>query len=70
MLVRRAVLTELHHAGELQLRAVRRHQAQGEDEPPEVLLRGLTGALAIALGVAPSEVGWQGVTFFAVFYGN
>lgn len=28
------------------------------------------GALGITLGVAPGEVGWRGVTFFAVFYGN
>lgn len=70
MLIRRAVLAELHHTGELQLRAVRWHQAQGQDEPPEVLLGGLMGALGITLGVVPGEVGWQGGSLFAVFYGN
>lgn len=44
LLLQRPVLPQHHHTGELQLRAVRRHQAQGEDQPAALLLRGLKGA--------------------------
>lgn len=43
LLLQRPVLPQHHHTGELQLRAVRRHQAQGEDQPAALLLRGLKG---------------------------
>ncbi len=41
LLLQRPVVPQHHHAGELQLRAVRRHQAQGEDQPAALLFRGL-----------------------------
>lgn len=44
LLLQRPVLSQHHHTGELQLWAVRRHQAQGEDQPTALLLRGLKEA--------------------------
>lgn len=41
LLLRRPDLTLLHHPGELQLRALRWHQAQGEVQPTAVLLGSL-----------------------------
>lgn len=44
LLLQRPVIPQHHHTGELQLRAVRRHQAQGEDQPAALLFWGLKGA--------------------------
>lgn len=43
LLLQRPVIALLHHPGELQLRTVRRPQAQGQTEPTALLHRGVRG---------------------------
>lgn len=55
---------KLHHTGELQLWALWWPQAQGQDQPPEVLLGGMTDCVWITSGVSFQWEGLVKITFF------